>query len=196
MKKYIITICALLICLKLSAQHTNLSQFVVGLSYGIPIGEQSKQLNNNILKLNIGQEFALNKIFSMIALGDFVTTSGANTNPNINKIGLGGGLKIQIIPLVNLIRKNKLETKSNIYVSSNGSININNIKNYANSGEMFDLNVVTGVEFFGKKNRIYKVYFANDFFFTDFINVNLRNSENRAFSQIGFAIGINNSKKK
>ena len=196
MKKYLIALSIFFISLTSFSQDRNPSQFVVGLSYGLPVGDQTKALNNNIFKISLGQEFSLSKFFSLNALGDFATTTGVLTNPNINKVGLGGGIKIQIVPIVNLIRKNKLNTKLNIFVNSNGSININNIKNYAGVGEIFNLNILSGIEFFGKEKRIYKIYLASDYFFNDYIDGNLINSQTRIFSQIGFAIGFNNSKKK
>jgi hypothetical protein len=185
-KLIIITVFVLIYSVAL-AQDRNPSQYNIGLTYGIPIGSQTKSLNNNIVKVNLVREFSLGKIFSLNAKADIASTSGVQSNPNINKFGLGGGVKIQINPIVDWILKNYEEPKYNVYVSSDILLNINKISNYTNSGQMLHNNLQTGVELFNKKRNIYKIYIDSDDFIKDAFKDNSPQSEFRNFRSIGLA---------
>lgn len=196
LKKIMIVLLIVSCTYKLEAQIKNYSQFTVGLSFGLPTGDVSKTLNSNIVKLNIGQEFAMNQFFSLNVLGDFASTSGTQANPNINKIGLGGGVKIQMLPIINWILKSKYKLGINMFIASNGLININKIENYAGSGQMVNFNASGGLEFLDKKKTIYKIFYGGDTFIKGIPNGNIEKSQTRIFSQLGFAIGFSNLKKK
>lgn len=196
MKKYFIFILLLLITgnLSLLAQQRNFNQFIIGLSYGFPSGTNTKLLNENLYKFNLGQEFALNKFISLDILSDFASTKGKSLNPDINKVGLGGGFKIQLIPIIEAILKKDSISNYNYFLMGNGFLNLNNISNYAKPGQMSDINVIIGFEFINKNYRVFKLFYGANYFYNN-SSLSINSNDVRSFNQFGIALGFKNFSK-
>jgi hypothetical protein len=180
---------------KLFSQQRNFNQFTLGLAYGFPSGDETKSLNNSLYKINLGQEFALNEVISIAILSDYGISSGKSANPDIEKIGLGGGFKIQIIPVIEAILKKESISKFNYFISGTTLLNLKNIPNYANSGQMFDVNVIVGLEFISKNATTYKVFYGGNYFYNS-LSSNINANDTRLFRQFGVAVGFKNFSKQ
>jgi hypothetical protein len=189
-----------------SAQQTNFNQLQFGLSYGIPYDSDTRKLNGNLLKLSLQQDFRLGNLISLSVLGDYNHSKGKSLFRDINNVGLGGGIKIQMIPIFQFINTKILKTDSihvkyNVFIQSNATVNIHNTK-YFDAGTLYDNTFQIGVELFDKKKYVYKIFYAfsmiEDNTKYDYLAIpnQPKNITSRTFGELGIAIGIKNLSKR
>ncbi len=205
MKKYLFFLLLSFLVLKGKAQQTNFNQLQLGLSYGIPYDSDTRKLSGNLLKLSLQQDFRLGNLISLSVLGDYNHSKGKSLFRDINNVGLGGGIKIQMIPIFQFINTKVLKTDSihvnyNVFIQNNATVNIHNTK-YFDAGTLYDNTIQIGVELFDKKKYVYKIFYALSMIEDNTKYVYLaipnqpKNITSRTFGELGIAIGIKNLSK-
>jgi hypothetical protein len=205
MKKYLFFLLLSFLVLKGKAQQTNFNQLQLGLSYGIPYDSDTRKLSGNLLKLSLQQDFRLGNLIFLSVLGDYNYSNYKSGFRKISFVSLGGGLKIQLIPIIQfvnikILKKDSIEFRYNIYFQNNFSVNINNSEHF-DAGNLFDNAAQLGLEFFDKSKRAYKIYYAIDRIYdnTKYLYLAIpnqpKNITSRTFGELGIAIGIKNLSK-
>ena len=183
------------------AQNLNYSKLSLGGGYGLPYNSTTSSLNGNIYHFFISQDFAINKYLSLVGKGEYSQTKGKSINPDIDKLGVGGGIKIQLIPILNLVNKalsidSSRNFKNNIYIKSGALINVNNIENYTPSSHLFNQQFIVGFEFMTINKFTYDIFIMSE----NYIPKNTSRTTltpqptGRQFIQVGVSIGFRNSK--
>ncbi|MBC7655239.1 MAG: hypothetical protein H7098_12315 [Oligoflexus sp.] len=207
MKKSILLYFLVFISSATMSQQTNFNQFNMGISYGIPYDKETRVLNGNLLKLSLQQDFRLGNLISLSALGDYNHSNGKNIYPSINTYGLGGGIKIQMVPVfqfinTKILKRDSLNYKFNIFIQSNATLNINKSQ-YFETGTLYDHTIQTGIELFDRKKGIYKIFYSISSLYNDgkYLYVTIPSNAKiedrvRTFGELGIAVGFKNFSKK